>query len=79
MSVNETLHPPANLVAHSAKDGKTELVVDDSGGCRVFKILMNTRGAAGEDRAALFGVVADCDHVIELLSDKLIDRFRAVA
>jgi len=36
------------------------------------------RGIAGEDRAAFFGIVADCDYVVELMADELFNRFRAM-
>jgi hypothetical protein len=39
---------------------------------------MNAHGIAGEDRAAFFGIVADRDHIIELLAYELFNRFRAM-
>src|SRR6516162_10553676 len=46
--------------------------------CRVLKILVKALGLTWEQRAALPGVVADCEHVIERLAFELIDVLRAV-
>ncbi|HEY9434255.1 MAG TPA: hypothetical protein VI260_22570, partial [Blastocatellia bacterium] len=72
--LDETLHPLTDLVAHTAKDSKTKLIVADAGRRRVIKALMNARGIAGEDRAAFFGIIADCDRIIEPLADELAAR-----
>jgi len=64
-----------DLVAQTAKDSKTELIIADAGRRRVIKTLMNAQGNAGEDRAAFFGIIADCDHVIELLEGLVISPY----
>src|SRR5215510_497952 len=46
------------------------------GGGGVIKTLMNAHGIAGEDRAAFFGIITDCDYIIELLADELFNCHR---
>src|SRR5262249_35946380 len=48
-------------------------------GRRVLEILMEPVRVAGKDRAGLLRVIAHRQHVVELLSRKLIDRFGPVA
>jgi len=45
---------------------------------RVLEILMEPVRVAGKDRAGLLRVIADRQHVVELLSRKLIDRLGPV-
>jgi hypothetical protein len=47
--------------------------------CRIFKILVNRHGPAGENRTAFLGIVADGENVVERLACELVYAFREMA
>jgi hypothetical protein len=59
--------PFADLIPHSAEDGKPLFIAADSRRGRIFEALMDPDRLAGKDRASLFCVVAYRDYVVKLL------------
>ena len=67
----------AYLVADAAEDGEQSIIIT-FGGSRVVKAPVDALGLSREDGAALSRVITDGDHIVELLSEELIDRFRSL-
>ncbi len=69
---NELFEPGADEVA-DLTEGCGLAAARDSGG--IGETLMDTLAGTGEDRAGFAGVVANGDHVIEMLAGEFIDGF----
>src|SRR5450759_610975 len=66
-----------DLIANAAECSQTRLLATlDS--CGVFEGPVNPLGTGREYRAAFASVVANCDHVTEVLAEKLVYGLRAV-
>ena len=63
---------PPQFVANAAKHSDPFIA---SALClgRVLETVVNSHGLAGKDRAAFLGVVANGEHVIELLAGEFVD------
>src|SRR5207248_1227003 len=74
---NELAQTRAQFIAHATKDCKPRRLIARRRS-RVIKTPMDALRRSRKDGAMLARVIADRDHVIERLSDELINRLRAL-
>ena len=75
---SEITYAVLDLITHTAKNSKACSLIAFCGGW-VVKAPVDALSSGGKHRTPLACIIANRNHVIELLSHKFINRFRAVA